>query len=614
MHTRSERTGWRVGLVAWIACALPALAVDYYVNDVSRTGDVALPGCPSMTSGLDVPACGTCLQPCATPQYLYDTQPLKPGDTVHLNTGVYRPIGVDAVLKLGDPSKAGEPERWITFTGPLDAQGRSRRDAVGRPLAVIDGRASARAGVVVQVDGIRLRALGLTNFRGDEFVLCGSAVRILPDVPVTSFLFADLDIFELQGACSNAIDIDANSVECKQCQIVDSRFTRSPDSSEALWIVGQHGVEIASNTIQGWGRRRSDAAIRIRSVKLGSIHHNILRDNAGPAIVLEDSDNVVVAQNTVRHNALSTTTGVGATRPAEMVVFRGVGLQMVNNVIAPIRGRAALAFASADGDSDYNGYVMQPGAWLVDDIDTGLRYDDLEAWQAVYGDDRNSLVVDDARFASDDDLHLRSTAGRFVAGAGWVMDADSSPFLDRAQPFAGFSYEPMPNGARANLGAYGDTVEASLSPVRLTAASGEAQQGPVRVQLPQPLVVQASVGADVTPAALEGIPLHFEIVQGEGEFAELPAATDASGRAEVRFTPTTEGEVVVEVSVTGAPGIEPARFTLEGTAAILEPEPGPATRPDYRVSCGCTQGGGIAPLAALLLLFGWARSRGVRRG
>lgn len=61
------------------------------------------------------------------------------------------------------------------------------------------------------------------------------------------------------------------------------------------------------------------------------------------------------------------------------------------------------------------------------------------------------------------DYHLRSTAGRFDSGV-WVFDAVTSPAVDAGDPASGYALEPQPNGARINLGAYGNTAEASRSP------------------------------------------------------------------------------------------------------------------------------------------------------
>ena len=62
------------------------------------------------------------------------------------------------------------------------------------------------------------------------------------------------------------------------------------------------------------------------------------------------------------------------------------------------------------------------------------------------------------------DFHLKSTTGRWDAKAqSWVKDNVHSPGIDAGDPKADFSKEPTPNGGRINLGAYGNTSEASKS-------------------------------------------------------------------------------------------------------------------------------------------------------
>ncbi len=62
-----------------------------------------------------------------------------------------------------------------------------------------------------------------------------------------------------------------------------------------------------------------------------------------------------------------------------------------------------------------------------------------------------------------DDYHEKSAAGRFFKGA-WVKDKVTSAAIDKADPKAAVDEEPMPNGNRANLGAFSRTIEASKSP------------------------------------------------------------------------------------------------------------------------------------------------------
>ena len=74
------------------------------------------------------------------------------------------------------------------------------------------------------------------------------------------------------------------------------------------------------------------------------------------------------------------------------------------------------------------------------------------------------------------DLHLKSIAGRFVmdpasdiyhgviAGSSVATDTVTSPGINAGDPTSLFDLEPAPNGGRADLGAYGDSPYASLSP------------------------------------------------------------------------------------------------------------------------------------------------------
>jgi hypothetical protein len=66
------------------------------------------------------------------------------------------------------------------------------------------------------------------------------------------------------------------------------------------------------------------------------------------------------------------------------------------------------------------------------------------------------------------DYRLRSTAGRWDPSAngmkgGWVTDSQHSPAIDAGDPASPFNLEPAPNGGRANLGAYGNSAQASKS-------------------------------------------------------------------------------------------------------------------------------------------------------
>ena len=74
-------------------------------------------------------------------------------------------------------------------------------------------------------------------------------------------------------------------------------------------------------------------------------------------------------------------------------------------------------------------------------------------------------IEPDPQDRGNENFHLQSTAGRFTDGS-WNVDLTSSPCIDAggsgsANPYA---RETWPNGSRVNLGAYGNTPEASKTP------------------------------------------------------------------------------------------------------------------------------------------------------
>jgi hypothetical protein len=93
---------------------------------------------------------------------------------------------------------------------------------------------------------------------------------------------------------------------------------------------------------------------------------------------------------------------------------------------------------------------------------------DLAAWR-VSGYDAYSMSADPLfvnASATPPDFHLKSTGGHWnVIASSWVNDSQTSPCIDEGDLSGDFRNEPEPNGGRLNLGAYGNTAEASKSVV-----------------------------------------------------------------------------------------------------------------------------------------------------
>ncbi len=86
------------------------------------------------------------------------------------------------------------------------------------------------------------------------------------------------------------------------------------------------------------------------------------------------------------------------------------------------------------------------------------------------------------------DFHLRSTTGRYHAATGnWLIDTQHSPAIDAGDPASAFAHEPLPNGGRINLGAFGNTAQASKS------AATPEPTGSLRVIITPPEAAAAGV-------------------------------------------------------------------------------------------------------------------------
>jgi hypothetical protein len=109
-------------------------------------------------------------------------------------------------------------------------------------------------------------------------------------------------------------------------------------------------------------------------------------------------------------------------------------------------------------------------------------YSDLFGCRARYSriddvDEGRGNIEDDPLFADpqNGDYRLRSNRGRYWPEYDvWVLDELTSPCIDGGDPKTGPLDEPAPNGGRINMGAYGGTAQASLSPNGQTNLPGQA--------------------------------------------------------------------------------------------------------------------------------------------
>jgi parallel beta-helix repeat protein len=144
--------------------------------------------------------------------------------------------------------------------------------------------------------------------------------------------------------------------------------------------------------------------------------------------------------------------------------------------------------------------------------------------------------------AASDDYHLQSLHGHWDDSADdWVADTQSSPCIDAGDPSSDYVNEPANNGACINLGAYGNTLAASLSgppgptlvftPHSVSVPEGGTAQVSVRVSAQPPADFTATVaflsGADGSLSVTGGATLVFTTGNyDQDQTVTIAAATD----------------------------------------------------------------------------------------
>ncbi|MBN1360208.1 MAG: right-handed parallel beta-helix repeat-containing protein [Sedimentisphaerales bacterium] len=139
---------------------------------------------------------------------------------------------------------------------------------------------------------------------------------------------------------------------------------------------------------------------------------------------------------------------------------RGGNPLRVTIVSSILRNGSSGLFGGRGGLADVTYSSVEGGRHGEGNIDVDPLFADPGHWDSnATADDPN----DD--FWVDGDYHLKSQAGRWDPHSqSWVIDEVTSPCTDAGDQHSPIGLEPFPNGGRINMGAYGGTAEASMSP------------------------------------------------------------------------------------------------------------------------------------------------------
>jgi hypothetical protein len=186
-----------------------------------------------------------------------------------------------------------------------------------------------------------------------------------------------------------------------------------------------------------------DCGIKVSNESTLSLDHCIIAGNAGAGLrSLRQSggrrgtvfSKVDLAQCTIVQN--------------QGYALDGDGITMTNSILHG-NGSAAGGVQIKGNNVTVSYSDVQGGFSGLGNIDVDPAFVASGGWT-----DPNTYVMGDC--------HLKSRAGHWNPGiSAWVSDDVTSPCIDAGDPSAAFDVEPSPNGGRVNLGAYGNTIEAS---------------------------------------------------------------------------------------------------------------------------------------------------------
>ena len=216
------------------------------------------------------------------------------------------------------------------------------------------------------------------------------------------------------------------------------------------------------------------------SITGGRIENNKVTAGSGGAFHCQEGSGVTLTGAIIAHNTASTNGGalaVTASEPSITSCTITANSAASGGAVYMERGLAKVALLPKIKDTILWGNTAPQGAQITCVAVPGLNvcYSDIQGGPTAVSStagitwgtgniDADPLFAD----AAGRDYHLKSEYGRWDPtaneGAGaWVFDDVTSPCIDAGDPASDYSNEPMPNFGRINMGAYGNTGEASRS-------------------------------------------------------------------------------------------------------------------------------------------------------
>lgn len=417
--------------VTWqsVVCGWPATE-NSYVWDSSDYGSSAL-GLWRLYSERDPSIVGTTMNPFV----------LRNGGSIAYYVNDTNTVGDVYCTAVGDDANDGlTPETpKASLQALLDSYELADADVVyvdsgryvgGSPLVTIDGTDSGHDDLYVTIQG-STNPVGRTVFHGANEDACVFNLAYAENVRLK-----DLVIENAQEGVKMTM--------CINCQLKD--------------------VRIQLNRLRGMTVDRSEGTLLNRT-----LFWRNQSTTGGVAMVVGEASDVTLLNSILwgswtairssQGTAVNVTNSVLQARNANGRVYDFSYESIITNVV----------------HADYNVYQRRDGAILAEQgylAGGSDLYNDLAPWSVAIRGDRHSIAMEPAFVDPDGsgDFHLKSPMGYFSTnnwnpeGAHWRYANELSPLIDAGDPSFDVGDEQEPNGGICNIGIYGGTEYASLTP------------------------------------------------------------------------------------------------------------------------------------------------------
>jgi len=250
------------------------------------------------------------------------------------------------------------------------------------------------------------------------------------------------------GVCCGSHDKSmTSSVNMTNCDIMNNTAARLGGGVYAINTSATLKNCVFEQNTGGWGGGGVGSSYQMESfieVSNCTITKNSGAADAGGGGVLSAIGSTTITNSIIYGNT--------SAKGPEISLVQGGKLSIAYSNVAGGQNRVNIEGGSTldwdSGNIDLDPLFANPGYWA----------DVNDANIIVEPNDPNAIWI-------DGDYHLKSEGERWdPVSESWIVDDVTSPCIDAGDPNSPVGDEPEPNGGRINMGAYGGTAEASMSP------------------------------------------------------------------------------------------------------------------------------------------------------